>query len=31
MIDRRDLQPDAQVLAAFYASQRLMPAKHLPH
>jgi hypothetical protein len=27
MIDRRDLQPDAQVLAAFYASQRLMPAK----
>jgi hypothetical protein len=27
MIDKRDLQPDAQVLAAFYASQRLMPAK----
>jgi hypothetical protein len=27
MIDRRDLQPDAQVLAAFYASQRLMPTK----
>jgi hypothetical protein len=27
MIDRRDLQPDTQVLAAFYASQRLMPAK----
>jgi hypothetical protein len=27
MINKRDLQPDAQVLAAFYASQRLMPAK----
>jgi hypothetical protein len=27
MIDKRDLQPDAQVLASFYASERLMPAK----
>jgi hypothetical protein len=27
MIDKRDLQPDAQVLASFYASEKLMPAK----
>jgi hypothetical protein len=27
MIDKRDLPPDAQVLASFYASERLMPAK----
>lgn len=27
MIDKRDPQPDAQVLASFYASEKLMPAK----
>lgn len=27
MIEKRDLQSDGQVLASFYASQELMPAK----
>lgn len=27
MIEQRDLQPESQVLASFYASQQLMPAK----
>ncbi len=27
MIETRDITPDLQVLAAFYASQQLMPAK----
>jgi hypothetical protein len=27
MIDKRELQPETQVLASFYSSQKLMPAK----
>ena len=27
MIEQRDLRPESQVLASFYASQQLMPAK----
>jgi hypothetical protein len=27
MMDKRDLQPETQVLASFFTSQQLMPAK----